>query len=39
LTAASALENPWLLPAGLRIQQQALQEVWGDPALDVYDDD
>lgn len=36
---AEELENPWLSPAGLRIQQKALQEVWGDPALDVYDDD
>jgi predicted DNA-binding protein len=36
---AEEIENPWLSPAALRLQHQALQEVWGDPALDVYDDD
>ena len=36
---AEEIDNPWLSPAGLGLQQQALHEVWGDPALDVYDDD
>lgn len=36
---AEELENLWLTPAGLAIQQKGLEEVWGDPALDVYDDD
>ena len=36
---AEEFENPWLTPAGLRIQEKALHELWGDPALDVYDDD
>jgi hypothetical protein len=36
---AEELENLWLTPAGLAIQQKALEEVWGDPALDVYDSD
>lgn len=36
---AEELENPWLTPTGLRVQEKVLQEVWGDPALDVYDED
>ena len=36
---AEDLRNPWLTPAGLRVQEKGLEEVWGDPALDVYDDD
>ena len=35
---AKMLENPWLSPAGLGLQAQALDEVWSDSALDVYDD-
>ncbi len=35
---AEELENPWLTPPGLRVQEKAMHEVWGDPALDVYDD-
>lgn len=27
------------LPAGLDLQQRALEQVWADPALDVYDKD
>lgn len=36
---AEELENPWLTSTGLRVQEKMLQEVWGDPALDVYDED
>ena len=36
---AEELENAWLTPAGLSVQAKALGEVWGDPALDVYDRD
>ncbi|MGH7543460.1 MAG: hypothetical protein ACREK7_05925 [Gemmatimonadota bacterium] len=36
---AEELRNPWLTPAGLRVQEKALDEVWGDPELDVYDED
>ena len=36
---AEELKNPWLTPPGLRVQEKALKEVWGDPALDVYDED
>ena len=36
---AEELRNPWLTPPGLRVQEMALEEVWGDPALDVYDED
>jgi hypothetical protein len=36
---AEEFENPWLTPSGLRVQETALTEVWGDPALDVHDDD
>jgi hypothetical protein len=36
---AEELENPWLSPAGLRIQEATLSTVWGDPALDVYDEE
>jgi len=32
------LTNPWLTPAGLRLQERMLGEVWGDPALDIYND-
>ena len=28
--------NPWLEAPGLEMQQRALGEPWGDPALDVY---
>ena len=35
---AEELENPWVAPAGLRLQEAALREVWGAPELDVYDD-
>lgn len=37
--AFAELANPWLTPEGLSLQQKALARVWGDPALDVYDDD
>jgi hypothetical protein len=33
------LSNPWLSSAGLSVQQKALDEVWDEPALDVYNDD
>lgn len=33
------LANPWTGPEGLYLQQRALQRVWDDPALDVYNDD
>ena len=36
---AEELDNAWLTPAGLGMQEEALKEVWGDPALDVYDRD
>ncbi|MBI4544856.1 MAG: hypothetical protein HY703_06665 [Gemmatimonadetes bacterium] len=36
---AEEIENPWLSPVGLGLQERALAEAWGDPALDVYDDD
>lgn len=36
---AEDLANPWLTPEGLRLQEKVLGEVWGDPALDVYDED
>ena len=36
---AEEVENPWLSPTGLGIQEKALDELWGDPALDVYDRD
>jgi predicted DNA-binding protein len=32
------LANPWTSPEGLWLQQQALADVWSDPALDAYDD-
>jgi hypothetical protein len=35
---AEELSNPWLSGAGLQLQQKALSAVWGDPALDVYND-
>ena len=35
---AEELENPWLTPAGLRLQERALHDVWDDPELDVYND-
>jgi hypothetical protein len=33
------LVNPWTSPEGLILQQHVLAQVWGDPALDIYDDD
>lgn len=41
LVAAELAElmNPWTGPEGLALQQEALADVWDDPALDVYDDD
>jgi hypothetical protein len=36
---AEELENPWLSESGLKVQEKALDELWSDPALDVYDDD
>ena len=33
------IENPWLATDGLSLQEKALEEVWGDSALDVYNDD
>jgi predicted DNA-binding protein len=36
---AEELENPWLSESGLEVQGKALDELWSDPALDVYDDD
>ena len=36
---AEELENPWLSAPGLAMQEKALDEVWGDPAMDVYDRD
>lgn len=33
------LANPWTGSAGLLLQQAALERVWDDPALDVYDRD
>lgn len=36
---AEELRNPWLTPPGLRVQEKALEEAWGDPALDIYDED
>ncbi|MGH7563168.1 MAG: hypothetical protein ACREK5_01940 [Gemmatimonadota bacterium] len=35
---AEEFENPWLTPSGLRVQEMALGEIWGDPELDIYDD-
>jgi predicted DNA-binding protein len=35
----SELANEWILPAGLELQQRVLEQVWADPALDVYDKD
>lgn len=35
---AADLANPWLTAEGLSLQERALSEVWGDPALDVYRD-
>jgi hypothetical protein len=35
---AEEFENPWLTPSGLRVQEKALHETWGDPELDIYDD-
>jgi predicted DNA-binding protein len=31
--------SEWILPAGLELQQRVLEQVWADPALDVYDKD
>jgi hypothetical protein len=36
---AEELENIWLSPAGLDMQDQVLRDAWEDPALDVYDSD
>lgn len=33
------ISNPWLAGEGLSLQEKALEEVWGDSALDVYNDD
>ena len=33
------LSSPWLTAEGLRLQEKVLDEVWGDSALDVYNDD
>jgi hypothetical protein len=33
------LANPWTSLEGLLLQQKALEQVWNDPKLDVYDDD
>lgn len=30
--------GPWTQPEGLALQQRALEAVWADPALEVYDD-
>lgn len=35
---AEEFENPWLTPSGLRVQEKALGESWGDPELDIYND-
>ncbi|MGH7571654.1 MAG: hypothetical protein ACREMK_07410 [Gemmatimonadota bacterium] len=35
---AEELDNPWLTPSGLRVQENGPREFWGYPALDVYDD-
>lgn len=31
------LSNPWLSSEGLSLKEKALEAVWGDSALDVYD--
>ena len=36
---AEELENVWLSPAGLGMQEHVLRDVWEDPALDIYDRD
>ena len=30
--------NPWISPSGLALQQKVFEDVWKDPALDVYND-
>ena len=35
----SDLTNPWLATEGLGLQEKALNELWGDSSLDVYNDD
>jgi hypothetical protein len=32
------LANPWVNPGGLSIQQEAVESVWDDPDLDVYNE-
>jgi hypothetical protein len=36
---AEEIENPWLTPPGLFLQEGALRAAWGEAALDVYDTD
>ena len=33
------LTSPWTSADGLALQQRALDKVWDDPQLDVYNDD
>jgi predicted DNA-binding protein len=33
------LGNAWTSPDGLAVQQRALESIWNDPALDVYNSD
>jgi hypothetical protein len=33
------LANPWVSPAGLSLQQKALENTWGDPDLDAYNEE
>lgn len=36
---AAELGNVWTSPKGLAVQQHALETVWDDPSLDVYNTD
>jgi hypothetical protein len=33
------LSSPWFSAEGMSLQEKALRDAWGDPALDVYDGD
>jgi hypothetical protein len=33
------LDNPWVNPGGLSLQQKAVENDWGDPDLDAYNEE
>lgn len=35
----SELANPWTGTGGLLLQQKAIEKLWSDPALDIYNDE